>query len=169
MVHKGCKTFAIYAQHVPISTQKKRMISTWKIESYTLKLQTQPEPACIQCRVHNKFSYIYMQQERRKCQHCESNLAPVDSSPSKWTRMFIGRFLKASVVLVFLDVVMNSVIPEFHHYRVTFLLIGILVIAILVQIPMFKRSKLITTYKCEHCSRYSAFSDTVGWRDITNR
>ena len=76
--------------------------------------------------------------------------------------MFIGRFLRAIVVLVFLDVVMNIVIPEFHHYRFAFLLIGVLVIAVLIQIPVFKRSKLITTYKCENCSRYSAFSETVG-------
>jgi len=103
-----------------------------------------------------------MQLEQRKCQHCDSNLSLIDSVPPKWTRTFIGRFLRASVVLFVLYPIMDIAIPEYKQYSGAFWLIGVAVIAVLVQMPIFKRSKLITTYKCENCSRYSAFSETVG-------
>jgi len=103
-----------------------------------------------------------MGQDQRKCQHCEANLSLVYSFPPKWTRTFVGRFFRASLVLFVLDTILDIAIPGFKPLSGAFWLIGLVVIAVLVQIPPFKRSKLVSTYKCENCSRYSAFSETVG-------
>ena len=103
-----------------------------------------------------------MQQDQRKCQHCDSNLSVVDSIPPKWSRTFIIRFLRASVVVIVLKLILGLVNPEFDRlYGSVFGIIGLIIIAVLVQIPFFKRSRLITTYKCENCSRYSAINEIV--------
>ena len=103
-----------------------------------------------------------MQPDQRKCQHCDSNLSVVDSIPPKWSRTFIVRFLRASVVVIALKITLGLANPELDRlYGNVFGIIGLMIIAVLVQIPFFKRSRLITTYKCENCSRYSAISEIV--------
>ena len=103
-----------------------------------------------------------MQQDQRKCQHCDSNLLVVDSIPPKWARTFIIRFLRASAVVFVLRAIVIVAKPEFYRpFDEAFVIIGLIIIAVLVQIPFFKRSRLITTYKCENCSRYSAINEIV--------
>ena len=62
-----------------------------------------------------------------------------------------------------LSAILGLVIPEFDTlYRDIFLIAGLLVAAVLVQIPVFKRSKVVHTHKCENCSRYSASEEVIG-------
>lgn len=80
-----------------------------------------------------------MQQEPRKCQHCNSNLSPIDSSPPKWTRTFISRFIRASAIVFVLRAIMMVAKPEFYRpLDEAFIIIGLLIIAVLVQIPFLK-------------------------------
>ena len=61
-----------------------------------------------------------------------------------------------------LRAIMIVVNPDFFRsFGDAFSIIGLMIIAILVQIPFFKKSRLITTYKCENCSRYSAINELV--------
>ncbi|RLA45330.1 MAG: hypothetical protein DRR42_19500 [Gammaproteobacteria bacterium] len=107
--------------------------------------------------------YIYMPKDQRKCPNCDSKLSLVNSSPSvRYARTFFFRFASASIwLLVLYAIAMLGKWALGPLYGIVLYIIGFIVLVVLVKKRFFKPPIVVSTYKCEGCSRYYAYNESI--------